>query len=67
LMHSMELNIHHLQGDVRSLNRVRHHDDHVVPERSFGRVDPRFYQSWPSSRSRGITIGGGSSRFTIRF
>ena len=67
LMHSMELNIHHLQDDVRSLNHVRHYDNHVGPERSFGRVDTRYYQSWPSSRSRGITIGGGSSRFTIRF
>lgn len=67
LMHSMESNIHHLQDDVRSLSRSRHHDDHYSPARSFGRVDSRFYSPWPPQRSRGITIGGGSSRFTIRF
>jgi hypothetical protein len=67
LMHSMEVNIHHLQDDVRSLNRVQHHDEHFNSGRPFGHVDSRFYHSRPGHRSRGITIGGGSSRFTIRF
>ena len=67
LMHSMELNIHYLQDDVRVLNRVRHRAERVSPVRPFGHVDTRLYNSWPGYHRGGITIGGGSSRFTIRF
>ena len=67
LMHSVELNIHHLRDDIRSLSRIQHHSEHRNAVRPLGRVDTRFYQPLPTSRSRGITIGGGSSRFTIRF
>lgn len=67
LMHSLELNIHYLQDDVRALNRIRQRDEQLNRGRPLGYIDPRYYQPWPGYRSRGITIGGGSSRFTIRF
>ena len=67
IMQSLEQTIHHLEDDVRSLNRVHFYDGHASPARPFGRINSSYYHSWPGHRSRGITIGGGSSRFTIRF
>lgn len=70
LLHSVEDDIHHLQDDVRSLRAAEHHFDapsHYSPLNSFHRSHSGHSSHWSGSRSRGISIGGGSSRFTIRF
>ena len=70
LLHAVETNIHHLQADVRSLLAPIHldeHRSHYTPWNSYHRSHSGHSSHWSGSRSRGITIGGGSSRFTIRF
>ncbi len=67
LLHSMGLTIYHLQNEVGSMKQWRHREEHLRPSRQLGCVDTRFYQTRPTHWSRGITIGGGSTRFTIRF
>ncbi|MFG0261151.1 MAG: hypothetical protein ACF788_02015 [Novipirellula sp. JB048] len=81
LLHSIEDDIHHLQADLRSLRTPRHPAHRYHVGRPVIETTPRWdgYRSRPHSsgfgqsrghreyRGRGITIGGGSSRFTIRF
>lgn len=76
LLHAIEEDIHHLQDDLRSLRQPLHHGSsftvarppvYVAPPRDC-RNDYRSpgYGQY-GGYGRGITIGGGSSRFTIRF
>ena len=67
LMNSLEDNIRYLRDDIRDLSRVNYYDPHVYRGRTLDRVHSRYYRAVPVYPSRGITIGGGSSRFTIRF
>ncbi|MCO8123393.1 hypothetical protein NHH03_16705 [Stieleria sp. TO1_6] len=76
LLNEIEQNIHHLQDDVRSLRTPHQHDHSIRVERPAFYPSPRYDRSGGrydavsrqrGSRGRGITIGGGSSRFTIRF
>jgi hypothetical protein len=74
LLDSIEQSIHHLQDDVRQLRQPVHpiidRPIHVSPHSGhWGGYDP--YWRGGSSRYRssgfGISIGGGHSRFTLRF
>ncbi|MDG2222354.1 MAG: hypothetical protein P8L85_13315 [Rubripirellula sp.] len=83
LLRSIELNIHHLSDDVRQLRLIEDRCNHQptvrrdyyqygYPRHSTGyQAYPQYGQSYRPSRSRssgfGISIGGGSSRFTLRF
>ncbi len=67
LMNSLEDNIRYLRDDIQDLNRVNHYDSRVYRGRTLDRVHSSYYRSVPVYPTRGITIGGGSSRFTIRF
>jgi hypothetical protein len=82
LLKSIEADIHHLQEDVRSL-RTHFHDRPVVsvsrppvyvaPQSRHSsaynshRSGHQSRQGYPSGVGRGITFGGGSTRFSIRF
>lgn len=72
LLNSMESSIHHLQEDVRSLRAPTHTWRRVEVSRPAVYVAPQSnrwngYNSHRRVHGRGITIGGGSSRFSIRF
>ena len=67
LLRSIELNICHLQSEVRCLSRLRHRESHYRPAIPGWWGDARYYPTRPNPWSRQITIGGGSTRFTIRF
>ncbi|QEF98231.1 hypothetical protein Mal15_22800 [Stieleria maiorica] len=74
LLHYIEVDIHHMQNDFRSLRRPYHHHDRTTlarppvfaapPSRC---PDDDAYRWGGSGFGRGISIGSGSSRFTIRW
>jgi hypothetical protein len=73
LLKAIEENIHHLQEDLRSLRTAFHSAPVVVNRPSLGgwggySSRPRHSgYGYGAHRSRGFSIGGGSSRFTFRF
>ncbi|WP_182867331.1 hypothetical protein [Stieleria mannarensis] len=74
LLHHIEVDIHHLQDDLRSLRRPYHHGHRTTvarppiftppPSRC---PDDYSHRSGGYGFGRGISIGSGSSRFTIRW
>lgn len=77
LLNSIEDDIHHLQSDLRSLRTpvsrnpvvLRRPPVYTAPRYNYGHHAPHGHRNGYGSsyRGGGITIGGGSSRFTIRF
>lgn len=79
LLNSIASHIHHLQEDLQSMRTPIHAVHPVVVRRPsiyrtpysnyWGSYNTRPQSNWygHGSHGRGISIGGGSSRFTIRF
>ena len=67
LMNSLEMNIRYLRSDIRALRRDCFRRSDPFGDRTLDRIHSSYYAPWPAYPTRGITIGGGSSRLTIRF